>query len=242
MAATWLASNRQQQQQQQQHLRQQQQQQKGPSLPFARTGVPPIVFLDVDGVLHPTHGETFFDSICMQYLRAIIECTGAVIVLSSAWQVTQSGRQEVDEALQRWGIPPCVARTTSSSNVGGGEERRAREIMTWVKQHSQAVASGFVVLDDLDLDSVAAPPSWEPVIPRGHFVRINDSTGLTKADAGRAIGVLGGRNPLVPPLPPPQPNAHKPVLRSESVAQDKDKALNHEVWRSDARYGGGNSN
>ena len=99
MAATWLASNRQQQQQQQQHLRQQQQQQKGPSLPFARTGVPPIVFLDVDGVLHPTHGETFFDSICMQYLRAIIECTGAVIVLSSAWQVTQSGRQEVDEAL-----------------------------------------------------------------------------------------------------------------------------------------------
>ena len=60
--------------------------------------------------------------------------------------------------------------------------------MTWCKQHPQALASGYVVVDDLDLDSVAAPPSWEPVIPRGHFLRISDKTGLTKADAAQAIG------------------------------------------------------
>ena len=95
---------------------------------------------------------------------------------------------QVDQALARWGIPPCVARTTNGNTTGGGEERRAREIMTWCKQHPQALASGYVVVDDLDLDSVAAPPSWEPVIPRGHFLRISDKTGLTKADAAQAIG------------------------------------------------------
>ena len=167
----------------------------------------------------------------MQYLRAIVECTGSVLVLSSAWQVTDTGRQEVDAwivehepctrdyrslpcerkspmwqvdlALARWSIPPCVARTTTNSHAGGGEERRAREIMTWIKQHPQAVSSGYIVLDDLDLDSVAAPPSWEPVIPRGHFLRISDQTGLTKADAARAIA-----SRLADDRPPPPRTAH----------------------------------
>ena len=73
--------------------------------------------------------------------------------------------------------------------------------MTWIKQHAQAVASGYIVLDDLDLDSVAAPPSWEPLIPRGHFLRISDQSGLTKADAARAIGrrVFAGDRTLRPP-------------------------------------------
>ena len=95
-----------------------------------------------------------------------------------------------------------MARTTTSSTSGGGEERRAREIMTWCKQHPQAITSGYIVLDDLDLDSVAAPPAWEPVIPRGHFLRISDQTGLTKADAGHAIGSRSPRRArLCVPLP-----------------------------------------
>ena len=49
----------------------------------------------------------------MANLRCI-EQTGAVIVLSSAWQVTESGIQDVNEVLKRWGIPPLVARTTNA--------------------------------------------------------------------------------------------------------------------------------
>lgn len=202
---------------------------------------PPLVFLDVDGVLHPTHGETFFEASCMANLRYIIEQTGAVIVLSSAWQVTESGIQDVNEVLKRWGIPPLVARTTNSPHVGRGEEKRAREIMAWVASHQMACSSGWVALDDLDLDSVAPPPSWAPILPAGRLVRTLDTVGLTQQDAVRAIKVLGGPNPRAAPLPPPQANATEPVLRGGATVGGREGANDglegHNVWRTDARYG-----
>ena len=196
--------------------------------------VPPVIFLDVDGVLHPTYGPTFFDAVAMSCLRAIIECTGAVIVLSSAWQVTPSGRAEVDAALARWGIPACVARTTTGTQVGSGEEKRAREIVAWVRSHGPAVASGWIAIDDLDLDSVCPPPSWAPVMPPNHFVKCNDAVGLTRAEAQRAVQLLGGKNPNAPKLPPPAQDHLTPIPRSPH----EDKGRGHEVWKTDARYGG----
>ena len=88
--------------------------------------LPPVVFLDVDGVLHPCAGHYFFEPRCMACLRQILEATGAVLVLSSAWQAHAVARADLDAVLRRWGMPVPVARTVLGA-PGVGEERRARE-------------------------------------------------------------------------------------------------------------------
>ena len=199
--------------------------------------LPPVIFLDVDGVLHPTRGDFFFEPRCMLALRAIIEATGAVVVLSSHWQVNAEGRADVDAALRRFGLPAIVARTVNGgATPGSGEERRAREIAAWVRSHAPACAAGFVALDDLPLDSVATPPAFVPILPTNRFVRTDEHRGLTMQDAQRAIALLGGRNPHVPPLPPPQPEAAKGVPRDEQGGEKQQQQ--QRVWRTDARYGG----
>ena len=85
---------------------------------------PPLVFLDVDGVLHPTHGATFFNPSCMSSLRTIIEKTGAVIdvakdkdgvgtvTISGAPPVVREARALIDE-LTREELPIEVQQTLS---------------------------------------------------------------------------------------------------------------------------------
>jgi hypothetical protein len=194
----------------------------------------PVIFLDVDGVLHPTVSDAFFSSGSMQSLRTIIEATGSRIVLSSMWQSTAEGRRDVDEALRRWGLPPCIARTVRGT-PGSGEEKRAREITTWVRANRDACSGGWIALDDLDVESVANPPSWAPLIPPGHALRTNANVGLTHSDAVRAIQMLGGRNPAAPALAAPHPDPGLPRLRHEEARAGRS---GHEVWKTDARYGG----
>lgn len=204
--------------------------------------LPPCIFLDVDGVLHSVQqqGELHFAPACMANLRGIVEMTGAVIVLSSMWQQTASGRAEVNEALRRWGIPAFVA-VTADANPGTGDERRAREILSWIRAHPDACATGWVILDDLDLMAVAPPPAFTPILPPGHMVRVNPSTGLTQRDAVYAIEMLGGRNANAPKLPPPQANAAEAfvaVPADGAKAGSKTENTGHDAWRNDARYGG----
>jgi len=193
-----------------------------------------IIFLDVDGVLHPTHGQLFFVAKSMQCLRQIVEQTGAAIVLSSFWQATPAGRMQVNEALKRWGLPPVIAYTVGST-PGSGNMRRALEIAAWVKKQPQLCTRGWVALDDLDLTIVGGPPAFLPILPPGHFVRTNDAVGLTPASVAAAVKLLGGPDASVPPLPPTQANATAPWPRGEG----KLNAQGHMVWTTDARYGAG---
>ena len=198
--------------------------------------LPPVIFLDVDGVLHSQAADAIhFSPECMANLRLIVEHTGAVIVLSSFWQREASSRAEVNEALRRWGIPNFVA-VTADCNPGSGEERRAREIMSWVRNHPEACAAGWVAIDDLDLMAVAPPPSFVPVMSRSHFVRTAANTGLTQADAARAIQALGGPNAGAPALPPVMSNAAEP-FSAVALKEQEDRRTGHQAWRSDARYG-----
>lgn len=167
---------------------------------------PRVVLLDVDGVLHPFSAQTeFFDGECMKHLRRIIEQSGALLVLSSSWQSTAISTAEVESALRRWGIPSFDGRrTVSNGSAGGGEHHRAREIASWVERNSALCTGGWVCIDDLDLLSVAPPPRLVPLIDTDHFVHTSSETGLTAADADRAVALLGGPDTRAPPLPPPQ--------------------------------------
>ena len=124
-----------------------------------------IIFLDVDGVLHPTTNAHFFLPRSMMSLRQIVEQTGAAIVLSSFWQATPAGRQQVNEALRNWGIPAFIACTVTAGDPGSGPMRRAMEIASWVKAFPHLCARGWVALDDLDLRQIGPPPAFQQIIP-----------------------------------------------------------------------------
>ena len=129
-----------------------------------------IVFLDVDGVLHPFSAVSLFHAPCMAALRSVIEQTGASIILSSSWQGTASSRGQLDSALQANGIPSCVGRTCADSKTGASETCRAAEIKRWVSLHPELCADGWVAIDDLDL---------QRFLP-DRFVRTSAEDGLTQ--------------------------------------------------------------
>jgi hypothetical protein len=73
----------------------------------------PIVFLDVDGVLHPLvvelrngklSQEHCFKAACMLQLRRIVDSTGAEVVLSSSWRQFERPRLKLAAALAEHGL------------------------------------------------------------------------------------------------------------------------------------------
>jgi nitrite reductase/ring-hydroxylating ferredoxin subunit/uncharacterized SAM-binding protein YcdF (DUF218 family) len=181
-----------------------------------------VIFLDVDGVLHPFENSTrgVFLPECMRCLKLILDETGASLVLSSSWQCTPLGLAQVDAELSKHGIPSCIDRTVADGKAGVGEAPRAREIVGWAARNADKCAGGCLALDDLDLLTVASPPpSCEPLLPsKGiHFVHVDEDIGLTPADAKRAIAMLG-RAASGPPSAPAAPLAPSPPLSPPSTS------------------------
>lgn len=73
----------------------------------------PVVFLDVDGVLHPLvvgfrDGRLaeahLFAQGCMLLLKRIVDATGAELVLSSSWRQFEAPRERLAAALAAHGL------------------------------------------------------------------------------------------------------------------------------------------
>lgn len=74
---------------------------------------PPVVFLDVDGVLHPLivhmrdgklNADHCFKRSCMLLLKRIVEESGAELVLSSSWRQFDGAREKLSKALSEHGM------------------------------------------------------------------------------------------------------------------------------------------
>eukprot|EP00929_Paragymnodinium_shiwhaense_P102302 TRINITY_DN65501_c0_g1_i1.p1 TRINITY_DN65501_c0_g1~~TRINITY_DN65501_c0_g1_i1.p1 ORF type:complete len:289 (-),score=37.19 TRINITY_DN65501_c0_g1_i1:288-1091(-) len=109
-------------------------------------GLAAVLFLDVDGVLHPTHARhpgVQFQRPCMNLLAEVIHRTGATIVLSTFWRLDPLARQTVDDQLREHGIAESVSKTPNIATL-----RRSREIMAWVKRFRPVT---WVAVDDWPL-------------------------------------------------------------------------------------------
>lgn len=137
----------------------------------------PVLFLDVDGVLHSVRctrlQQQFARALMLQLVRAV-QASGASIVLSTAWRTVPEARIMVCQKLHEYGLPQPVGRTPDF-----GFTRRPCEILTWVEEHRP---SAWVAIDDMPLD----------VDPRlkGHFVKTNPIQGLTPKLASDVIGMF----------------------------------------------------
>jgi hypothetical protein len=179
----------------------------------------PAVLLDVDGVLHAFGGLDHFLPSCMRALRAIVEATGASIVLSSSWQSSRGAAQVVDEELTRWGIGQVVAHTVPGPMhlTSIGVEARAREITRWLR--SQPNLGPWIALDDLPLLTVA---SFAPHASR--HVHTDPASGLTSAQVEHCIHLLGGRVQGLLQLPPPPTQAELADLCASPCGAARDRA------------------
>jgi hypothetical protein len=141
--------------------------------------LPAVLFLDVDGVLHPTtvkHPRQQFKAECMALLREVVEQTGATIVLSTMWRLHAEAREHLSAKLAEHGCPQFVSRTRDIA-----QWQRQREILAWVNKHRPVT---WVAVDDWPLHETAGCPR-ESAEMNGHFVQTRPRHGLQRDRAER---------------------------------------------------------
>ena len=166
---------------------------------LART--PGIVYLDMDGVMNgqrwfdlratlpPDHplrqgpqGTLGIDPACVAELNALVERTGAAVVIVSRWR--NGDTTYIAEALAHRGFRGLVLDEAprASSPAHRGLDRYGH-ILTW--RDATGFSGPWVVLDDEDYG-----------YPRDRFVLTDPATGLTPEAVERAVSIL--RTPVSP--------------------------------------------
>jgi hypothetical protein len=165
-----------------------------------------VLFLDVDGVLHhaqPRSQAQMFRKQCMDLLREVLEETGAKIVLSTSWRLTENGRATVAAELAKNGCPQFVSRTPSLAQF-----QRPKEILAWVTKYEP---KAWVAVDDWPLHT-------EPLMG-GHFVQTRNRVGLEPSTIARIKELFRDQGQAG------QPSKHV-VDRSESIAARRQDIFN----------------
>ncbi|KAK3238516.1 hypothetical protein CYMTET_51477 [Cymbomonas tetramitiformis] len=112
-------------------------------------------------------------------LKKVLERTGALICLSTAWRHEELGRRALLHALGEVGIERGLVIGATPDLPG---QYRAREILQWLAVNGP-VAS-WVAIDDIDLWSQA------PREMNGHTVRTYPADGFARARAKEAVDIL----------------------------------------------------
>ncbi|CAE7357200.1 unnamed protein product [Symbiodinium microadriaticum] len=134
-----------------------------------------VLFLDVDGVLHPIqarHPRQQFVNGCLALVADVVKATGAAICLSTAWRLDPQARKFVEGKLQDFGLGPPVGRTPNLAQF-----HRSREILAWVHKFKPAT---WVALDDWPL--IEEEPKMQ-----GHFVQSRPRYGLQPDTAQKVV-------------------------------------------------------
>lgn len=169
---------------------------------------PPIIFLDIDGVLNRTKHATHIrlDDDLVELLKKLVDRTGASIVLTTFWR---HFREYIAYVLDRHGIPASLIigstpgrghlKINNSENVEDvnaddvmlgrtAEDEaeytcRAEEIRAWLAANPGH--DRYVILDDRP--SAAAE---DDEAQSGRFVLCVTSQGLTEDDVEKATAIL----------------------------------------------------
>lgn len=132
-----------------------------------------IIFLDLDGVLRPFHSEEVLVRECVERLNALIDETGAAVVITSTWR-TQLTLEEIYAELVRAGFRHELHGATP---ILRGRPR-GEEIRRYLADNGVVP---FVILDDeVDIDREL----------RKRLVLIDDAVGLQDADVKAACLLL----------------------------------------------------
>lgn len=158
--------------------------------PHGQVGGFKVIFLDVDGVLHPAVPSSgsgdpgHFQREPMRVLTEIVRQTDARIVLSSAWRTMPGGVAAVNKALQQCGLPKISSCTPEKGTS------RVEQIWQWLNEHRAEVA-GYVALDDMDLSTETDHQGLSgPSLLKDHCVKTDPEVGLSQKHISLVILTL----------------------------------------------------
>jgi len=143
-----------------------------------------VIFLDIDGVMNSVNTRPqdprglidFLDPRNVSVLNAIVEATGAVVVVSSSWRLSMP----FAALKSTFASANCVAEIIDvTPEINGGE--RVLEVVAWLERQAQP-PTHFVVLDD-DFDMPAFPDK---------LVRTSKFYGLCARDLPAVLAILSG--------------------------------------------------
>ncbi|MFH7040780.1 HAD domain-containing protein [Paucibacter sp. JuS9] len=134
-----------------------------------------IVFLDIDGVLHPVGAsvDRFFehDKLLASWLR---EQPCIQLVISSSWRETH-GLDELREMLFHFepNLKARVIGVTPMSMGSGVDAERSSECKAWLMDNGHEQSAWIALDDDQDL--------FDQAVRRDHLVLCDQATGLDRA-------------------------------------------------------------
>lgn len=151
-----------------------------------------ILFLNVDGVLHPRQAlhDDCFGATQLQHLRRIVDSSQARVVLSSTWRLDGCSLQRVTSALKDAGIYSLIGATPDMEKQGqeaglDTDGIRACEIQAWLDEHEGLVdPHSWAVIDASHLDT-------EDGDGVNHTVTTDPAIGLTSQVADMVLCKLG---------------------------------------------------
>merc|ERR1712007_131939 len=143
-----------------------------------------VVFLDIDGVLHPWQSNTLFRRECCLLFERIMRRTCAVTVLSSTWRKFPPQIAMIENIMKLLKLDPIYGFTI---DLGRDVGSRGEEILEWLGRHPNV--KNWIAIDDMDLTSSLMPCGH---LLRGHFVHTNPDTGILPADVDLAVQLPGG--------------------------------------------------
>lgn len=125
-----------------------------------------ILFLDFDGVLHPTSGPTSNQLIHAQTLADCLSPHVCEVVISSSWRHSWT----IPELLSYLPKDLACKVTGATGDAYIGAHARFHEIQAWLDAHPRPGGVSWRALDDC---------GWE--FPKGttHLIACNPNTGLT---------------------------------------------------------------
>lgn len=143
-----------------------------------------VIFLDVDGVLNqdPDGDHQVINPKNVQVLNWLVEKSRAFVVLSSAWRHFLD-LEEFKQEMRQNGFkhPERIIDATPFGGARGDEIRNYLDMDDERTRLGGKKVSQYVILDDND----------DMADQRDRLVQTNAATGLTMADAQRALGLLG---------------------------------------------------
>lgn len=152
--------------------------------------VPPIIFLDFDGVIMTAQPESRFrkpDSRAIDNLNRLVFVTGGFVVISSTWRGMGLGRCRA--ILRDGGFTGKPIGITPSLHLSPRDTYcRGDEIAAWLQRWRQERRPILILDDDYDMG---------PLLPR--LIRTKSVIGLTGRDVLRAIELWrgdGSRGPV----------------------------------------------
>lgn len=158
-----------------------------------------VIFLDIDGVLndHMPHANGYcgIDPAKVAILNRVVDATGARLVISSAWRYMLHGGAMTREGFRYLLLVHGLSRGAVVEGYTVPDEHtpgRGEQIDRWLSRAGDG--SPYVVLDDGSPSDGSCGTDLTDSLARCHgerWIRVDGSVGLTEADAGRAIRLLG---------------------------------------------------